>query len=41
MAVLGAALGWLAHERGGIKPAIAVHAAYNAITVAAAFALSG
>ncbi|MCL4078641.1 CPBP family glutamic-type intramembrane protease [Coriobacteriia bacterium Es71-Z0120] len=41
MAVLGAALGWLAHDRGGLKPAIAVHAAYNAITVVAAFTLRG
>jgi hypothetical protein len=39
MVVLGAALGWLAKARGGVRPAIAVHAAYNAITVAAAFVL--
>lgn len=35
MTVLGLALGWLAHERRSLWPAIALHAAYNAITVAA------
>ncbi|MBC7265944.1 MAG: CPBP family intramembrane metalloprotease [Coriobacteriia bacterium] len=41
MAVLGGALGWLAHKRGGLRAPVAVHAAYNAITVAVALALSG
>jgi membrane protease YdiL (CAAX protease family) len=35
--VLGVALGWLAHERESLWPPIAMHALYNAITVAAAF----
>lgn len=35
--VLGVALGWLAHERESLWPPIALHALYNAITVAAAF----
>lgn len=35
MTVLGIALGWLAHERKSLWPAIALHAAYNAITVGA------
>lgn len=34
MTVLGVALGWLAHERKSLWPAIALHAAYNALTVA-------
>lgn len=37
MFVLGAVLGWLAHERASLWPPIALHASYNAITVAAAF----
>lgn len=37
MVVLGIALGWLAHERQSLWPPIALHALYNAITVAAAF----
>jgi membrane protease YdiL (CAAX protease family)/NAD-dependent dihydropyrimidine dehydrogenase PreA subunit len=37
MFVLGAALGWLAHARGSLWPAVAMHALYNGITVAAAF----
>ncbi|MCX8007650.1 MAG: CPBP family intramembrane metalloprotease [Coriobacteriia bacterium] len=41
MTALGAALGWLAWDRESIRPAIVAHAAYNAITVAAAFALRG
>ena len=35
MTVLGVALGWLAHERRGLWPAIALHALYNALSVAA------
>lgn len=35
MTVLGIALGWLAHERRGLWPAIALHALYNALSVAA------
>ncbi len=35
MTVLGIALGWLAHERKSLWPAIALHAAYNALTVGA------
>lgn len=35
--VLGLVLGWLAHERESLWPPIALHALYNAITVAAAF----
>lgn len=35
MTVLGVALGWLAHERKSLWPAIALHAAYNALTVGA------
>ncbi|MGB4593853.1 MAG: CPBP family intramembrane glutamic endopeptidase, partial [Coriobacteriia bacterium] len=35
MTVLGLSLGWLAHERRSLWPAIGLHAAYNAITVAA------
>lgn len=35
--VLGVALGWLAHERDSLWPPIALHALYNAITVAAVF----
>lgn len=38
--VLGLALGYLAHTRRSLWPAIALHAGYNAITVGAAFALS-
>jgi membrane protease YdiL (CAAX protease family)/NAD-dependent dihydropyrimidine dehydrogenase PreA subunit len=34
MTVLGIALGWLAHERKSLWPAIALHAAYNALSVA-------
>jgi membrane protease YdiL (CAAX protease family)/NAD-dependent dihydropyrimidine dehydrogenase PreA subunit len=34
---LGVVLGWLAHQRESLWPAIALHALYNAITVAAAF----
>ncbi|MBN1192854.1 MAG: CPBP family intramembrane metalloprotease [Coriobacteriia bacterium] len=35
--VLGAVLGWLAHTRESLWPPIALHALYNAMTVAAAF----
>ena len=35
--VLGIVLGWLAHERQSLWPPIALHALYNALTVAAAF----
>lgn len=35
--VLGVALGYLAHERESLWPPIALHALYNAMTVAAAF----
>ncbi len=35
MTVLGIALGWLAHERRSLWPAIALHAAYNSLTVGA------
>lgn len=35
MTVLGVALGWLAHERRSLWPAIALHALYNALSVAA------
>jgi len=35
MTVLGIALGWLAHERKSLWPAIALHAAYNALTIGA------
>ncbi|MDO9556080.1 MAG: CPBP family glutamic-type intramembrane protease [Coriobacteriia bacterium] len=35
MTVLGIALGWLAHERRSLWPAIALHALYNALSVAA------
>lgn len=35
--VLGVVLGWLAHSRESLWPPIALHALYNAITVAAAF----
>ncbi len=41
MAVLGAALGWLAHATRRLSLPVAVHASYNAITVLAAFALHG
>lgn len=41
MFVLGVVLGWLAHARDGLWPSIAVHAFYNAITVAAAFLVAG
>ena len=41
MFVLGVALGWLAHVREGLWPSIALHALYNAITVAAAFLVAG
>lgn len=41
MFVLGVALGWLAHAREGLWPSIVLHALYNAITVAAAFLVSG
>lgn len=33
--ILGIALGWLAHERRSLWPAIALHASYNALTFAA------
>lgn len=33
--ILGLALGWLAHSRRSLWPAIALHAAYNALTFAA------
>ncbi len=33
--ILGLALGWLAHERRSLWPAIALHASYNALTFAA------
>jgi membrane protease YdiL (CAAX protease family)/ferredoxin len=39
--VLGLALGWLAHYRESLRPAIALHALYNGITVAAAFLTLG
>lgn len=39
--VLGLVLGWLAHERESLWPPIALHALYNAITVAAAFLVVG
>jgi membrane protease YdiL (CAAX protease family) len=39
--VLGVVLGWLAHERDSLWPPIALHALYNAITVAAAFLVAG
>lgn len=39
--VLGIVLGWLAHERESLWPPIALHALYNALTVAAAFVVSG
>lgn len=39
--VLGLALGWLAHSRESLWPPIALHALYNAITVAAAFLVLG
>lgn len=35
MTALGVALGWLAHERKSLWPAVATHAAYNALTVLA------
>jgi len=35
MTVLGVALGWLAHERKSLWPAIALHASYNALTIGA------
>lgn len=35
MTVLGIALGWLAHERKSLWPAIALHASYNALTIGA------
>ena len=35
--VLGVVLGWLAHARQSLWPPIALHALYNALTVAAAF----
>ena len=35
--VLGVVLGWLAHARESLWPPIALHALYNALTVAAAF----
>lgn len=35
--VLGLALGWLAHRRESLWPAIALHGLYNGITVALAF----
>lgn len=41
MFVLGVVLGWLAHSRKSLWPAIAVHGLHNAITVAAAFLVSG
>lgn len=40
MTVLGIALGWLAHERRSLWPAIALHAAYNSLTVGAVVLLS-
>lgn len=40
MTVLGVALGWLAHERKSLWPAIALHAAYNSLTVGAVVWLS-
>lgn len=39
--VLGLALGWLALNRKSLWPPIALHALYNAITVAAAFLVAG
>ncbi len=38
MLVLGLALGWLAASRRGLWPAIALHALYNGVLIAAAFA---
>jgi membrane protease YdiL (CAAX protease family)/ferredoxin len=38
---LGIVLGWLAHQRDSLWPPIALHALYNAITVAAAFLVTG
>jgi len=35
MTVLGIALGWLAHERKSLWPAIVMHSLYNALSVAA------
>ena len=35
--VLGCALGWLAHTRNSMWPAIALHVLYNGVVVAAAF----
>lgn len=40
-ALLGVALGWLAHTRKTLWPSIALHALYNGAAVAAAFYLSG
>lgn len=37
MSMLGIILGWLAHSRKSLWPPIALHALYNAITVALAF----
>ena len=39
--ILGLVLGWLAHSRESLRPPIVLHAAYNAITVAAAFLVAG
>lgn len=39
--VLGVVLGWLAHTRENLWPPIALHAIYNALTVAAAFFVAG
>ncbi|MRR12054.1 CPBP family intramembrane metalloprotease [bacterium] len=39
--MLGLVLGWLAHERESLWPPIVLHSLYNAITVAAAFLVSG
>ncbi len=39
--VLGVACGWLAQRRATLWPAIALHAAYNAVLVAAVFYIGG
>lgn len=41
MFVLGVVLGWLAERTDSLWPPIALHALYNAITVAAVFLVSG
>lgn len=41
LAVLGAALGWLATSRRSIWPSVALHSLYNAVAVLAAFYVAG